>query len=174
MNKITINEFDKVYKLFEDSFIPSELRPYALMKDLFLKEEFIIYAYVINDNPISAMIVWEFDEYIFVENFATLSSFRGQGIGTKMLDALKDMYNYHNIVLEVELPYLSIEKRRVDFYKRNGFYFNEFHYIQPVLRPNFPTVLLHMMSYPNMLNENQFNIIKETLFESVYKIKSNF
>ena len=143
------------------------------MKELFLKDEFIIYACFINDALISAMIVWEFDECIFVENFATYNIYRGQGIGTKMLESLKTIYNHHTIVLEVEPPYLGIEKRRVDFYKRNGFNFNEFHYIQPILRPNFPTVLLHMMSYPYVLNETQFNTIKKTLFKNVYKIESN-
>lgn len=35
------------------------------------------------------------------------------------------------VVLEVELPEDSLKKRRIGFYERHGFTFNEYPYIQP-------------------------------------------
>ncbi len=171
MIKIDLTDFDEAYQILEQSFIPSELRPYDYMKLLFMNNEFSIYAYKYEHKILSVMIVWEFDRYVYVENFATKEHMRGQGIGTKMLQYLKEIYSKQIIVLEVEPPLTDYEIKRIEFYKRNEFCFNDFHYVQPVLRPNYPQVNLHLMSYPYQLNNNQTKEIKNILFKNVYKVK---
>ena len=81
MIKINEESFDMVYQLFEEAFILAELRPYEKMKELFLKEEFVIYGYNLEGKLAGAILVWEFDECIYLENFAVDSKLRNQGIG---------------------------------------------------------------------------------------------
>lgn len=171
IRKIDISEFDEVYQLFEDSFIPSELRPYKLMKELF-NHEFVIYAYKKDNEILSALIVWEFNECVFIENFATLKTMRNLGLGSKMLTYIKNIYKDYLIVLEVEEPVHNEEIRRVHFYKKNGFYFNDYCYVQPVLRTGYPGVMLYLMSYPSHIDTMEYENIKNILFNQVYKVNA--
>ncbi|WP_028043456.1 GNAT family N-acetyltransferase, partial [Candidatus Stoquefichus massiliensis] len=92
MEKISINEFDEVYALFEKAFPLAELRPYELMKELFENNEFVIYSYVHNQRIVGALIVWELSDFVYLENFAVDESLRGQGIGSYFLDEAKKLY----------------------------------------------------------------------------------
>jgi Acetyltransferases len=169
MIKINEESFDMVYQLFEEAFILAELRPYEKMKELFLKEEFVIYGYNLEGKLAGAILVWEFDECIYLENFAVDSKLRNQGIGAAILKEIQQIYSSHLIVLEVEEPIDELTTRRVHFYQRHQFYLNPFHFIQPALRENVEDVHLMLMSYPHCINEETFKNIRDLLFYKVYK-----
>ncbi|MCG8399496.1 GNAT family N-acetyltransferase, partial [Bacillus atrophaeus] len=76
------------------------------------------------------LAVWEFAEFVFIEHFAVSEKARNSGIGGKMLEELARQ-KAGKVVLEVELPEDSLKKRRIGFYERHGFTFNEYPYIQP-------------------------------------------
>lgn len=168
MEKISINEFDEVYALFEKAFPLAELRPYELMKELFENNEFVIYSYVHNQRIVGALIVWELSDFVYLENFAVDESLRGQGIGSYFLDEAKKLYANQIIVLEVEEPVDDITKRRVAFYERNQYVLNPYHFIQPALRNNVSKVELMLMSYPNAIDVYTFDQIKKQIFRVVY------
>ena len=98
MEKITLKEFDEVYALFEKAFIPAELRPYEKMKLLFLEDEFVIYGMYQDGRIIGAIIVWEFNDFVYLENFAVDQSLRGQGLGSQILQAIKELYPHQLLV----------------------------------------------------------------------------
>lgn len=168
MEKLKYENFDEAYALFENAFVPAELRCYNQMKELFLQNKFVIYEYRKDIQLIGAMIVWEFNECIYLENFAVASSMRNQGIGSFFMKQIKDMYPNHLIVLEVEEPVDSLSTRRVDFYQRHHFKLNPFHYIQPALRENADKVHLMLMSYPDCMHNEKYQHIKKILFKEVY------
>lgn len=169
MKLLTNEQFDQAYNLFEKAFIPAELRPYELMKTLFLNKEFLIYGLFKNDEIIAAIIVWEFDDFIYLENFAVSNQLRGQGIGGYILEEMKKIYLNRLIVLEVEQPFDEMSQRRIAFYKRHQWILNPFHYIQPLLRENSEDVHLMLMSTPHCIDEDDFQHIKNVLFQKVYK-----
>lgn len=168
MEKIDKNDFDEVYALFEKAFPLAELRPYDLMKELFQNDEFLIYSYKKENQIVGALIVWEFNDFVYLENFAIDESLRGQGIGSYFLDEAKKLYSKKLIVLEVEEPIDTITKRRVAFYERNQYILNPYHFIQPALRENVSKVELMLMSYPNAIDVYTFDQIKKQIFRVVY------
>lgn len=173
MKKLNLQQFNQVYQLFEKAFIPAELRPYEQMKTLYNHNEFQIYTRIDNEQLIAAMIVWEFDEFVYFENFAVDQKFRGQGIGSQFLKELQRFYADKLLILEVEKPFDEISEKRIQFYQRHQWKLNPYEYIQPLLRENEEDVHLQLMSYPNQINNQQFQNIKNTLFKYVYKRRSS-
>ena len=72
------------------------------------------------------------------------------------------------VVLEVELPEDSLKKRRIGFYERHGFAFNEYPYIQPPMGEDRHEIPLRIMSAPEPLSEDEFQSVRTELYESVY------
>lgn len=134
MEKITLKEFDEVYALFEKAFIPAELRPYEKMKLLFLEDEFVIYGMYQDGRIIGAIIVWEFNDFVYLENFAVDQSLRGQGLGSQILQAIKELYPHQLLVLEVEEPIDDLTKRRVAFYQRKSICFKSISFCSTTIK----------------------------------------
>ena len=168
MLKLSANEFDAAYKIMEESFPKSELRPYDKMKDLFMNEELILYGLHREGKICAAIIAWEFEEFIFLENFAVDGKIRGRGIGSKFLKDIKKEFS-KDIILEVEDPFDEMSKKRIQFYKRNGFILTEFGYMQPPLNDEVNDIPLRLMCYPNAIDEKTFSNLKTMIFETVFK-----
>lgn len=168
MEKISLSQFDEVYKLFEESFVLCELRPYEQMKELFKQGMFCIYVKYMQDTLLGAMIVWPFSSFVYIENFAVNSKARGQGIGGMMIEEIKKEYDCL-FVLEVEKPFDELSKRRVSFYQKHDYIFNDFNYLQPPLRQEHQDVDLYVMSYPQRICDKQFHQIKQQIFQTVYQ-----
>lgn len=132
LKKMQIQNFDKVYSIMEEAFPIDERRTYEEQKALLSRGEYSIYILPNTDSDeIKAFItVYRFPEFAYVEHFAIDGKFRNQGLGSLILKELSDLLQC-NICLEVELPETETAKRRIEFYKRNGFYLNEFAYLQP-------------------------------------------
>ena len=158
--------FDKVFEIMQLSFPKDEYRPYEEQKALLDDSRYKITAY--NDNGIfkGFMALWEFEGFVFLEHFAVHPDFRNEGIGSKMLG---DLIGEKKVCLEVEPPENDITKRRIEFYRRNGFYFNEYPYIQPPISKGKNSVPLYIMTTENAVSENEFNCIKDVLYKEVYK-----
>ncbi len=169
MRKITVIEFDRFYEIMEHSFPKSELRPYALMKTMFEDKELMIYG--VGEPLHGAILVWELDSCIFLENFAVDERVRGQGIGAMILKSIAKIYQGKTIILEVEKPYDAISQRRVAFYERNHFTLHHVGYMQPLLNEEVNEVPLLIMSYENQLKEQDFPYMKEEIFKKVYRVK---
>ena len=121
-----------------------------------------------NEGGLLAFLaVWEFAEFVFIEHFAVSEKARNSGIGGKMLEELARQ-KAGKVVLEVELPEDSLKKRRIGFYERNGFTFNEYPYIQPPMGEDRHEIPLRIMSAPEPLSEDEFQSVRTELYESVY------
>lgn len=166
---LTINNFDKVYSIMEDSFPLDEYRPYDEQKKLLCKKVYKIYIMKTNIGEIAAFIaVWEFDEFLFVEHFAVEKSLRNKGLGSLVINEIIQMTNTM-ICLEVEPPETAITKRRIGFYKRNGLYLNTYPYLQPPISKGKNPVPLMIMTSKEV-DEETFKFIKDKLYKNVYNI----
>lgn len=160
-------DFPRIYEIMSSSFPQSEMRSYEGQLGLLDHRCYKIYVKRKNGVIIAFLAVWEFDEVNFIEHFAVDSSFRGGGIGSKMLKEYLGT-SLKPIILEVEPPKDEISVRRIEFYKKLGFHLNMFEYFQPPLQPGQKAVPLKIMTYPNPVDEDFFNRNKKIAYEVAY------
>ena len=174
LERITKQDFETLYQLIEASFPPTERRTKEGQKALFCKEPaYRVYGVKNKEtNAVEAFLaVWELNRVLFLEHFAVDPKLRGNGIGSRLLGELASMTN-KPLCLEVEPPENETAIRRIGFYKRNGFFLNEYPYIQPPLAPGQPPIPLLIMTYGQAVDQNGFDRIKEELYRCVYHVGS--
>lgn len=170
LRNISVDEFDAVYDIMENSFPDDEYRSYCGQKMLFSKPEYDIYVVDGDDSTLRAFVsVWDFDNFAYIEHLAVNPAFRNAGIGASILAAVKEKAG-KRICLEVELPENDIACRRIGFYTRNGFSLNEYHYIQPPMSAGKNPVPLLIMTTGGAVDEKKFEYIKDKLYEKVYNV----
>ena len=172
IRKLNENEFDIIYGILDSSFPIDEYRPYEEQKALLCDERYTIYVLPSKDGDgIKAFIsVWCFMEFAYVEHFAVAPEYRNQGVGASILKELQEIINCP-ICLEVELPDTEIAVKRIEFYKRNGFYLNEYPYVQPSISKGRKEIPLFIMTTDKEVSESEFETIRDVLFNEVYKKK---
>lgn len=157
------SDFSEIYRIMQASFSDDEYRPYDEQLALFEEPEYRIYY-----MPAGFLAVWEFESFIYIEHFAVDPALRNSGTGSAMLQELVKQYQ-KPICLEVELPEDELTRRRIGFYERNGFVFNEYPYIQPPISKGKSPVPLRIMTYGEAITRETFEAIKNVLYRSVYK-----
>ena len=149
LEKLDRSDFEEVYRIMEQSFPADERRKKEGQQKLLDEEKYELLG-VRNEGVLLAFLaVWEFTEFVFIEHFAVSEKAR-------------------KVVLEVELPEDSLKKRRIGFYERHGFTFNEYPYIQPPMGEDRHEIPLRIMSAPEPLSEDEFQSVRTELYESVY------
>lgn len=169
--KAETEDFSKIYELMTEAFPPSEIRNEEGQRNLLSRSAYQLYT-VKQDNEIYGLLgVWEFDTFIFIEHFAVDASLRGNGIGGMLLN---DFLNHmeKTVFLEVEEPGTDLARRWIGFYERAGFCLNDFDYIQPDLQQGQSSLPLKNMTYPMKLSKEDFERMKQQIFETVYQIKA--
>ena len=154
------------YRIMQASFSDDEYRPYDEQLALFEEPEYRIYY-----MPAGFLAVWEFESFIYIEHFAVDPALRNSGTGSAMLQELVKQYQ-KPICLEVELPEDELTRRRIGFYERNGFVFNEYPYIQPPISKGKSPVPLRIMTYRSEITREEFQKMKEILYRRVYKCEA--
>ena len=166
--KMGMDDFDLVYSIMEKSFPVTEMRTYEYLKEQTNDKRYKVF---LNDEKTTFIAVWEFESFMFIEHFASEPSVRGKGIGNEMLEKLiKEVSK--PVVLEAEPAETPVQMRRIAFYERAGFNVNSPYYFQPSMREGVEGVELKVLSYPSLLNEEEFENVKNTLYSEVYKISN--
>ncbi len=163
LQRINETDFPEIYRIMQASFPDDEYRPYEEQIALFQEPEYRIYY-----MPAGFLAVWEFESFIYIEHFAVDPALRNSGTGSAMLQELVKQYQ-KPICLEVELPEDELTRRRIGFYERNGFVFNEYPYIQPPISKGKSPVPLRIMTYGSAITRETFEEMKEVLYRRVYK-----
>ena len=166
LQRINETNFPEIYRIMQASFSGDEYRPYDEQLALFEEPEYRIYY-----MPAGFLAVWEFESFIYIEHFAVDPALRNSGTGSAMLQELVKQYQ-KPICLEVELPEDELTHRRIGFYERNGFVFNEYPYIQPPISKGKSPVPLRIMTYKSEITREEFQKMKEILYRRVYKCEA--
>ncbi len=166
LQRINETNFPEIYRIMQASFSDDEYRPYDEQLALFEEPEYRIYY-----MPAGFLAVWEFESFIYIEHFAVDPALRNSGTGSAMLQELVKQYQ-KPICLEVELPEDELTRRRIGFYERNGFVFNEYPYIQPPISKGKSPVPLRIMTYGSAITREEFQKMKEILYRRVYKCEA--
>ena len=182
LQRINETDFPEIYRIMQASFSDDEYRPYDEQLALFEEPEYRIYYmpaigmervgnHSIGNFTMHAagfLAVWEFESFTYIEHFAVDPVLRNSGTGSAMLQELVRKYQ-KQICLEVELPEDELTRRRIGFYERNGFVFNEYPYIQPPISKGKSPVPLRIMTYGEAITRETFEAMKNVLYRSVYK-----
>ena len=168
LTRMTPDEHDALYRLMLQSVPRDELR--SLEAQRALLRESAYHPYVVHGETgevIALLTVWALDEVTFVEHFAVSPALRGGGIGSRLLGEIVATYP-KPICLEVERPETETARRRIDFYRRNGFHLNEYDYVQPAYEQARAPVPLYVMTWGQAIDRPTFERIRAALYRHVY------
>ncbi|MBD0400909.1 GNAT family N-acetyltransferase [Flammeovirga sp. EKP202] len=161
--------FGTLWEIYLEAFSPAERRSRKDLIDTMELKNYFFNGIKFKGNNCGLVGFWVFDEFIYIEYLAMKSSTRGSGAGSKFLEHFKNIFGKRKIILEVEHPVTNMQIRRVNFYKRNGFFYNKGSFIQPKYNEEIKEdVELNIMSYPKKLEKEELAKVKEILFERVY------
>ena len=144
-----INYFNKMC----NDFPYEERRDCEKQKRLLSNENYNWYIVKDETGECAYLTYWEYDDFVFVEHFAIEKNKRGKGHGSLVLQEFIKSID-KKIILEVELPTDEYKIKRINFYRRVGFAYNDAKYRQPSYHGE-NSVPLSLMSYPNKLNCQQ-------------------
>ena len=173
LTRLNKDEFEQVYRIMKSSFPPDEHRPYEEQLELMENPNYQIY--VAKEADIFSeiqgfMAVWQLKGLGFIEHFAVDSKYRNIGLGSRMLQEIKKHLT-GRVCLEVELPDNDIAKRRIEFYKKNGLYYNDYPYIQPAISKGRNPIPLRIMTSGGVVSQDEYQDIRDMLYREVYRVE---
>ena len=159
-------KISKIFYRYEKTFPEEERRSKDQFLDLAENPDAFVYSINHEDENIGYCVIWELQEFYFLEHFEVFEEFRNQKFGEKILESLQE--KFEKLILETEPDSLSeIAERRLRFYERNGFSVIEKNYLQPSYSEGKYAVNLFLMA--NFEPENLETLVKE-IHEMVYEI----
>lgn len=165
LEKIKTEEFDYIYSQMQQNFIIDEIRDKIQAYEVLSDNSYSIYNIIENDMKVGFITLWELQDFLFVEHFVIYKEFRKKGYGSKALSLVKEMAGL--VVLEVEHPLTDTAKKRINFYKNNGFISNDYNYMQPSYRKGGNKVPLIIMSSAPIIYIDR---VVDSLYKKVYKV----
>ncbi len=161
-------DLDSISELYQDSFPPEERRDFFELKQLISEDELFINQIIIENKKVAGLcIFWVFSEFVFIEHLAVNPELRGIGIGEGTLSVLRDKFKV--LILETELPFDEMSKRRIKFYERNGFGLLEQQYFQPSYGNNKPEVELKIMCTNKNISNEKLDEYLFQIWKKVYR-----
>lgn len=166
--RILKETFEEIYPILEEAFPVEELREKERQKALLDKPEYRLYGIKNESDDLQgALAMWDFSDFIYIEHFAIKPLYRNGGFGGKMLQKLI-AWAGKPVVLEVEVPRDDLTKRRVGFYERHGFFYNDYPYLQPPMRAGQGMLPLRLMTMPGKISEEVYKKYKRLIHRIVY------
>lgn len=171
MEKLGIEAFDTMFALMEQSFPEDEHRDYEQQRELFAKPAYQVYAKRSAENAAlqAFLALWELGDFAYIEHFAVDPEARNGGLGSRMLQEMMAR-SRQRIVLEVEPPETELARRRIAFYERNGFTYNDRFYMQPPMTADRNAIPLRLMTTGGALDESEFAEVRGCLYRQVYHV----
>ncbi|MDY3979965.1 MAG: GNAT family N-acetyltransferase [Tidjanibacter sp.] len=121
-----------------------------------------------NNEMVGMVSYWLLCDFFFIEHLATNVERRGCGIGARVIEAIASTPPYR-IVLEVEPPVDALSRRRVEFYRRNGFELSTIDYMQPAYSAERKSLPMRLMWRGNFDPEELLDAAR-TIRRRVYGI----
>lgn len=165
--RITEETFDAVFPLMESAFPVTELRVKERQKALLQEPCYRLYGVPGEAGMQAVFAVWEIEDFLYIEHFAVREDCRNGGYGGGLLDKLIAETG-KPVVLEVEVPEDELTRRRIGFYKRHGFVYNEYPYLQPPMREGQGMLPLMLMTNPAAIDEKTYERYKTLIHRIVY------
>lgn len=120
-----LREWLKVYDLYQSAFPANEKKPFSMIRTMYKKGKSDVWYCAENGKFAGLVITINGPDEILLDYLAVAKKRRGQGIGSKMLKAMREQYAGKGVFLEIEIVDEAAEnfeerKRRKQFYLSNG------------------------------------------------------
>jgi hypothetical protein len=169
MKSLEINQFEEFYRFLLEYFPYDEVKEYHHYYDL-LKRSILNVEYEYDNGFQYIISYFELENMVFIDYYAICKNNQGKGIGTKVLTSFIKKFN-KPVYLEVELPDDEIKQRRIRFYQNIGFKLNQYEYIVPKKVSCTTDLNFYIMSYPQKIDKDKFQVLYKQIIEEVYQYK---
>lgn len=167
---LELNEFDDFFNILLNNFPIKEIKDRSFMGKTFKQGHYQVLTLRDDNKIIGVMSYYKSEDFTFIDYFAIDGSYKGQGLGSKMLKYFFDLIS-DRIILEVEYPEDHQSIRRISFYQRCGLVLNDqYNYFVPPIRSLKQRLYFHLMSYPNEITAIEFEIFYPKILKLVYGI----
>ena len=161
--------FEQAWELYKKSFPPEERRQLRTQRKIMNHPQYRFDVITDNNHLTGILLWWRFDELRFIEHIATSPCIRGKGYGRQILQQFIEETATTPVVLEVERPTTEINKRRIAFYQRLGFVYNDYPYQQPPYKKGGSFIPMALMTCPDAITKNEVNLFCEKYHPVIYK-----
>ncbi|MDQ7825125.1 MAG: hypothetical protein RDV48_20150 [Candidatus Eremiobacteraeota bacterium] len=158
--------FPMVSRLLEQSFVADERGDFD--EALLANGRFHLHGVLSSGDFVALLSWWRFDEFLFAEHFAIDEKIRSRGLGSAIVQNFLSMHPGILIVGECERPETETASRRLDFFRRLGFFVNEHQYMQPPYSESKSPVPMVIISHPRPISGSEFTAIRDTIYQGVY------
>lgn len=153
--------FKRAFMLCEESFPYEERRDLCELRRVMKNSDYHFCVLLEGDELCGIALYWEIDSLIYLEHLAIEPQMRSLGLGSKALELLGQKGKM--IILEIEPPVDGRTRRRLEFYKRNGYLVAPYRHIQAKYHRGDPDVELVILSYPTLVDQAQYDSFCEYL-----------
>ncbi len=157
-------KISRIFSVYEKTFPEEERRDKEQFLALSENPDVYIFSIKHHETAIGYAVLWEIADFHFLEHFEVFAKFRNHHFGTEILMTLQE--KFPKVVLESEPENLNeTARKRIGFYRRNGFEITDKNYIQPNYAPDKNTVNLYLLS--NFAPDNS-EILAKKIHDIVY------
>ena len=122
----SLKEFKQVKKLYFTAFPKAEQDPFLQLRYLAWRKKAHFYAIYADNEWVGLTWIAPYKNVVFLNYIAISEQYRNKGIGSEVLQELKNRYSKQKIFLNIEEPDENAENneeriKRKQFYERNGF-----------------------------------------------------
>ncbi|MRI01604.1 GNAT family N-acetyltransferase [Kriegella sp. EG-1] len=168
LQKTSDHYFKRAWELYQEAFPIEEQRSFDGQAKVLKEINYHFDILIEGEELIGFILWWDFENYKYIDHFATAKAHRNKGFGKLILNKLMESTD-KPILLEVELPTSSINKRRIKFYERVDFQLNQHYYETPPLKIGLPPLQLLVMSYPNPISKKDLAIFVKKNHPIIFK-----
>ena len=118
-------QWAEVYVLYQKAFPRSEKKPFSMIRSMYQKGKSDIWRFTRNGKFAGIIITINGEQTILLDYLAVEESQRGTGIGSEILQLMREHYAGKGVFLEIESVYEDCENkaeriRRKHFYEKCG------------------------------------------------------
>ena len=169
IKKADLEKAKQIYKYMGEDFPKNEIPNYTGFLKLTQENIQNVYIYEENSQEIAYFVTMEKDEKVLITHLAVIKEHRGQGVGKRFLETIKDfLSNKKVLIVEVETEKnakneqeLEVIEKRLRYYLNAGFVkCNELNYV-------LYNVDYYILTYSTDESSISPNMLKDTI-ESIY------
>lgn len=154
-------KWKRAWAIYQSNFPEGERRFLIDQKRMLLDERYFCTAVLEQEVVVGILFYWKIEQFFFVEHLAIDETCKGKGIGTLILEKLKEFSG--RVILEIDPPDDDVSIRRKEFYERAGFILNPYQHLNLPIRIGQEGLPLCVMTIDEPLSEGEYRVFNKIL-----------
>lgn len=120
-----LHQWAQLYRLYQKAFPASEKKPFSMIRKMYRKGSSDVWYFTQDGNFAALVITINGEEHVLIDYLAVAEKSRGTGIGSQVLEQMRQEYAGKGVFLEIESVYDQCDDRaqrcrRKHFYEKCG------------------------------------------------------